>query len=162
MEEWVNIAVEHLQQHADNTPPPTPGGTFQLYVGPSGPMIDTFMVVECDIFRAPGGKLDQYSSILATVLRNWGQDSTWTSMVSDEYWHGEFDDLVIYFSGGYLVESQFLFHAAEGGKYVGSSFKYAWTNDKGSELVVTDTADFNPNGKVGTTSWIQLKSANGQ
>jgi len=83
-------------------------------------------------------------------------------MVSDEYWHGEFDDLVIYFSGGYLVESQFLFHAAEGGKYVGSSFKYAWTNDKGSELVVTDTADFNPNGKVGTTSWIQLKSANGQ
>ena len=162
VEEWVNIAVEHLQQHADNTPPRQPDETFQLYVAPSGPMIDTLSIVECDIFRAPQGKLEQYSPILATVLATLHQDSLWTSMVSDEYWQGKFNDQIIYFTGSYFGGNEFVFHAADGEEYVESSFMYAWTNDKGNELVVTDTANFNPNGKVGTTSWKQLKPANAQ
>lgn len=83
-------------------------------------------------------------------------------MVSDEYWQGKFNDQIIYFTGSYFGGSEFVFHAADGEEYVESSFMYAWTNDKGNELVVTDTANFNPNGKVGTTSWKQLKPVNAQ
>ncbi len=157
VEEWIEIAVEHLQQHADNTPPWRPGETDRLYVAPSGPMIDTFRVVECDILRAPQGTLERNSRILGTILGHLGQNSEWTEEVSYEYWHGKFNDQVIYFESSYFGEDRFHFDDPSSGKSYSFAYKHAWGNDSGSEFIVTDSADFDPNGKVDTQSWKRLK-----
>lgn len=123
VEEWVEIAVEHLQGHADNTPPWRADERSRLYVAASGPIIDRFIVVECDILRAPQGSLDRYSRISDTILGQLHQDSLWTRMVSHELWQGKYDDLVIYFSGSCFGDSQFVFHAGDRDEDVSSSYK---------------------------------------
>jgi len=162
VDEWIEVAVEHLQEHADNTAPWRKGETGRLYVAPSGSMIDTFKVMECDVLRAPQGMMGRYSGILATILGQLIQDDRWTRQVSYEYWHGQHDDLVIYFSGSFFGEDQFSFHAADGNGYQNFDLAHAWQMDQGGEFVLTDSADFDPNGKVGTKKWVRLKPVESQ
>jgi len=162
VDEWIEVAVEHLQEHADNAPPWRPGETGRLYVAPSGPMIDTFKVMECDVLRAPQGTMDRYSGILATILGTFIQDSRWTQQVSYEYWKGQYNDRITYFSGSFFGEDQFSFHDVDGQGYQNLDLKHAWQVENGSELVVTDAPDFDPNGTVGTQKWIKLKPVEGQ
>jgi hypothetical protein len=157
VDEWIEIAVEHLQQHADNTPPWRPGEKGRLHVAPSGPMIDTFRVMECDVLRAPLGTMDRYSGILATILGTLIQDSRWTSQVSYEYWKGQYNDRITYFSGSLFGENRFSFYDAGGQGYQNFDLAHAWQLEGGGEFVVTDAADFDPNGEAGAQKWIKLK-----
>jgi hypothetical protein len=162
VDEWIEIAVEHLQQHADSTPPWRPGEKGRLTVAPSGPMIDTFRVMECDVLRAPQGMMDKYSGILATILGTLIQDGRWTQQVSYEYWKGQYNDRITYFSGSFFGEDEFSFYDAGGQGYQNFDLSYAWQRESGGEFVLTDAADFDPNGRVGTQRWIRLKPVAGQ
>jgi hypothetical protein len=107
VEEWIEIAVEHLQRHADNTPPWKPGETSREDVAPSGPMIDVFTVIECDVLRAPQGTLERNSRILGAILGKLTQNDSWTQHVSYEYWHGKFNDQLVYFRSSYFGDDRF-------------------------------------------------------
>jgi hypothetical protein len=157
VEEWIEIAVEHLQRHADNTPPWKPGETSREEVAPSGPMIDTFTVIECDILRAPQGTLERNSRILGTILGQLTQNDRWTEQVSYEYWHGKFNDRIIYFRSSYFGGDQFYFDGPSSQESYSFAYDHAWRNDSGGEVIVTDSADFDPNEKVGAQSWTRLK-----
>lgn len=160
VEEWVEIAVEHLQRHAakpsDETWPK--GQTGHLYIPPSGPIIDTFIVVECVGLRAPQGTLDQNYRILAAILGQLRQNDLWTSRVSYEHWHGKYDDRIIYFRSSFFGEDQYSFHnPSDSNQPLSFAYDHVWSNEKTDEFIVTDSATFDPNGKTGTQTWKRLK-----
>src|ERR1019366_1721332 len=69
VEEWVEIAVEHLQRHAADMAQSLPvGPEGRVYTAPSGPLIDTFKFAECVVLRAPHGRLDEDYRILGSIL----------------------------------------------------------------------------------------------
>ena len=157
VEEWIEIAVEHLQRHADNTPPWRPGETSRLAVAHSGPLINTFKIVECDIMRAPQGTLERNSRILRTILSHMIQNGSWTTQVSYEYWHGKFDDEIIYFRSSYFGEDRFNFDDPSSRESYSFAYDHAWKNDSSNEFIVTDSAAFDPNGRTGAQSWTRLR-----
>ncbi len=158
VEEWIEIAVEHLQRRADNMSSWRPGETSRLAVAPSGPLIDTFMVVECDILRAPHGTLERNSRILRTILSHMIQNGNWTRQVSYEYWRGKFDDEIIYFRSSYFGEDRFNFDDSSSSRESYSfAYDHAWKNDSSNEFIVTDSAAFDPNVRTSAHSWTRLR-----
>jgi len=156
VEEWLEIAVEHLQRREDRNPW-KPGETARVYVDPDGPMIDTFTVVECVILRAPQGALELNGRILASILGTLSQNELWDSQASYEYWHGKFTDRVIFFRRSYFGKNPFEFTGPSPREYHYFAYRYAWTNEGDAEFIVTDSADFDPNRKIGTQNWQRLQ-----
>jgi len=128
VEEWREVAVEHLQEREDL----------------QGPMIDTFMVVECDSLWAPAGTLEQTSRILASVLGTLHENYRWDRQASVEYWHGKYTDLIIHFLPSYFAANSFIFEDTAADTKLGIAFRYAWSGDRGGEFIVTDAVDSIP------------------
>ena len=159
VEEWVEIAVEHLQRHAADLAQSLPvGPEGRVYTAPSGPLIDTFKFAECVVLRAPRGRLDEDYRILGSILAHLHQNSSWTDRVSSEYWKGRFNDRIIYFRSSFFGEDRISFqNPSSPNDSLSFAYAYVWSNEKGDEFIVTSSATFDPNGKAGAQTWKPLK-----